>query len=439
MRTDDRSIVPDSTTVAAVVLAAGLSTRMGQFKPLLPLGGAPMVARVVESIQSVGGIGPVVVVTGHQSERVRSALADLDVRFAYNEAYEQGEMLSSVQAGVRALPTDAGAFVLALGDQPVVKPSTIRLLADTWRRTGALIVAPTYEGRRGHPIVFSSRCIPELLALHSNQTLKALLDRDPNEIAQVPVDDPAVRVDIDTPQDYECVLRVWQRRSQRREAMEAIMDHPDQGKPDSTRSGLSRRGFLKGAGVSAASTVLLDGTLAGIAEAQAKAGEPRVTGPGAVALTLRINGKDHRVEAEPRATLAQVLRDELDLTGTKVVCDRGACSACTVFLDGTPVCSCMTLAIDVGRRQVKTIEGLADGEELHPVQAAFIEHDALQCGFCTPGMLMSCAGLLERNSNPTFGDVRNAVRGNLCRCGTYPKVFDATLAAAKAMAHKKGA
>lgn len=203
-----------------------------------------------------------------------------------------------------------------------------------------------------------------------------------------------------------------------------------------TSGGLSRRGFLKGAGVSAASTVLLDGALAGMAEAQARAAETKVIGPGPIEISLNINGQTKSVKIEPRDTLAHVLRDKLDMTGTKVVCDRGACSACTVYLNGTPVCSCMTLAVDVGNRPVKTIEGLARGDQLHPVQEAFVEHDALQCGFCTSGMIMSCAALIERNPNPTEQDVRQAVRGNLCRCGTYPKVFDATLAAAKVMAQK---
>ncbi|HXE53630.1 MAG TPA: 2Fe-2S iron-sulfur cluster-binding protein [Tepidisphaeraceae bacterium] len=213
----------------------------------------------------------------------------------------------------------------------------------------------------------------------------------------------------------------------------------EEGTATTPRGGLSRRGFLKGAGVSAASTVVLNGTLAGMAEAQATASEPKVFGPGAVSVTLNINGKPQQVQVEPCTTLAEALRDTLNMTGTKVVCDRGACSACTVHLDGTPVCSCMTLAIDVGGRKIKTIEGLAEGEQLHPIQEAFIEHDAMQCGFCTPGMLMSCAALLERKADPTLDDVANAVRGNLCRCGTYPKVFDAALAAAKTMAQKKGA
>ena len=131
-------------------------------------------------------------------------------------------------------------------------------------------------------------------------------------------------------------------------------------------------------------------------------------------------------------TLAEVLRGPLGLTGTKIACNRGACSACTVWLDGTPVCSCMTFAVEVGPRTVTTIEGLAHGDQLHPVQEAFIAHDAMQCGFCTPGMAMSSAALLERNADPTAEDVERAISGHICRCGSYPHVVAATLAAAKA-------
>ena len=150
-------------------------------------------------------------------------------------------------------------------------------------------------------------------------------------------------------------------------------------------------------------------------------------------MKLRINGADKTLDIEPRTTLAEALRIKLDMTGTKVVCDRGACSACTVWIDNVPMLSCMTLALDARGREIKTIEGLAQGDTLHPVQEQFIEHDAMQCGFCTPGMIMSCAALVEKNKNPTLDDVKQACSGNLCRCGTYPKVFDATLAAAKQM------
>lgn len=194
--------------------------------------------------------------------------------------------------------------------------------------------------------------------------------------------------------------------------------------------GFSRRTFLRGAGISVAGSALLNSGLIGSLRAAA-AGEAPVQGPGKVLLALRINGREHRVAVEPRATLATALRDELKLTGTKVVCDRGACSACTVFLDGAPACSCMTLAIEVGRREVTTIEGLAKDGKLHPVQEAFVEYDASMCGFCTPGMVMSCAALLKRKPNPSPEEIQTAVSGNLCRCGTYPKVFEAALKAAR--------
>ncbi len=201
--------------------------------------------------------------------------------------------------------------------------------------------------------------------------------------------------------------------------------------PVPNKGTVSRRGFLKGAGITAAGTMVLDTSLAEIRSPEAEAPEARVLGPGPVPVTLQVNGRAYQVPVEPRMTLADVLRNGLYLTGTKVVCDRGACSACTVWLDKQPVCACLTLAVEVTGREITTIEGLANGEELHPVQAAFIEHDAAMCGFCTPGMVMSCAALLERQPNPTLDDVKAATSGHLCRCGTYPKVFAATLAAAQ--------
>lgn len=147
-------------------------------------------------------------------------------------------------------------------------------------------------------------------------------------------------------------------------------------------------------------------------------------------LTLKVNGSLRRLEIPARMTLAEVLRGPLDLTGTKIACNSGECCACTVWIDGDPVCSCMILAVDLDGREVTTIEGLAQGDELHPVQTAFVEHDAMQCGFCTPGIVMSCAALLKRTPSPTLGEVRAAISGHLCRCGSYPKILEAALAAA---------
>jgi aerobic-type carbon monoxide dehydrogenase small subunit (CoxS/CutS family) len=185
----------------------------------------------------------------------------------------------------------------------------------------------------------------------------------------------------------------------------------------------TRREFLatSTAGVVAATLPLGD------AEAAAGAGSSAVRGPGPVEIALQVNGKPRRIRVRPDATLAQALRQDLGLTGTKVGCDRGACSACTVLLDGAPVSACMTFALDAADREVTTIEGLARGGALHPVQEAFIARDAVQCGFCTPGMVMSCAALLARSPHPTLDEVKAATSGNLCRCGTYPKVFEAML------------
>jgi aerobic-type carbon monoxide dehydrogenase small subunit (CoxS/CutS family) len=197
------------------------------------------------------------------------------------------------------------------------------------------------------------------------------------------------------------------------------------------KSGISRRTFIRGAGLTTAGTLAIQtGVLASTSETDKATKE---LGPDAVTISMNVNGRVRKLNVEPRATLAKALREELQLTGTKVVCDRGSCSACTVWLDNTPVNACMTFAMDVGEKKVTTIEGLAKNGALHPIQEAFIEHDASQCGFCTPGMIMSTASLINQNPNPSIDDVKHATRGNYCRCGTYPHVFKATLAAAKKM------
>jgi xanthine dehydrogenase YagT iron-sulfur-binding subunit len=153
-------------------------------------------------------------------------------------------------------------------------------------------------------------------------------------------------------------------------------------------------------------------------------------GPGPAPLELKINGAVHRLSVEPRVTLADALRERIGLTGTKIVCGRGACGACTVLLDGETVCSCLMLAHEASGRSITTIEGIAAGGRLTPLQEAFIEADALQCGFCTSGMVLSCQRLLDHNPKPSRPEIREAISGNLCRCGTYNHVFDAVERAA---------
>ena len=147
-------------------------------------------------------------------------------------------------------------------------------------------------------------------------------------------------------------------------------------------------------------------------------------------MRLIVNGAAHEVTAPAHETLLVTLRERLELTGTKLVCGRGECGACTVLLDGRSVYSCLTLSAACENRQITTNEGIGSGDELHPLQQAFIDHDALQCGFCTPGQILAGIALLEKNPKPTEADVRRGMSGNLCRCGAYPKIVRAVLAAA---------
>ena len=194
---------------------------------------------------------------------------------------------------------------------------------------------------------------------------------------------------------------------------------------------VSRRGFIQGIGTGLVGTALLG---AGEKEHEAEAAtESGGMGPGPVSVTLNVNGRSHPVRVEPRQTLASVLRNDLDMTGTKIVCDQGSCGACTVMMDGKPVYSCMLLAVDAAGHKITTVEGLGSPEKMDPVQAAFVEKDALMCGFCTPGFVVAVRSLLNTNKHPTLEEVKAACSGNLCRCGTYPRVFEAALAAAKRM------
>ena len=153
-----------------------------------------------------------------------------------------------------------------------------------------------------------------------------------------------------------------------------------------------------------------------------------------VEIVLRVNGIDYTVAVEPQRTLVEVLRDTLGLTGTKKSCSEGECGACTVLMDGKPATSCLILALDAQGKEITTIEGLSEGEKLHPIQEAFLKHGAIQCGFCTPGMVMSAKAFLEENPKPTAAEVRKGISGNLCRCTGYQQIVDAILAASKIMA-----
>src|SRR3954447_16121910 len=187
--------------------------------------------------------------------------------------------------------------------------------------------------------------------------------------------------------------------------------------------GFSRRSFLKTVGAGSVAAGVL--TKAPDVEAQGAA----VAGPGPVPITLNVNGEVRRLEIEPRVTLLDALRMRADLTGNKRGCDRGACGACTMIVDGGPIYSCSTLAIEVQGKEIRNVDGLANGATLHPVQQAFCDKDALMCGFCTPGFIMASVALLEKNPTPTPEQAHRLLDGNICRCGTFTRIMEAVTTA----------
>jgi xanthine dehydrogenase YagT iron-sulfur-binding subunit len=201
------------------------------------------------------------------------------------------------------------------------------------------------------------------------------------------------------------------------------MASKDDKQETSERSGVSRRTFLKSTGVGSLAVGVVG---AGEAHAQIPV---RSVGPGDVSIALNVNGKRFDLKIEPRVTLLDAIRQRADMTGNKRGCDRGACGACTMIVDGRTVYACSTLAIEVQGKQIRTVEGLSSGNTLHPVQQAFCDVDALMCGFCTPGFIMATVALLEKNPRPTEEQVNKGLDGNICRCGTFVRIKEAAMTA----------
>jgi len=210
-----------------------------------------------------------------------------------------------------------------------------------------------------------------------------------------------------------------------------MSDDPDKKTPDS-QQGISRRGFLSSVSAGAVVAVSLKTAPDAPAQEIEAVGKP-------VTINLLVNGSMRKVLVEPRWSLVYVLREVLGITGTKIGCERGECGACTVLIDGKPRYSCMTLAVEAEGHAITTVEGLLEGDKLGPVQQAFAEEDAFQCGFCTPGQIMAVEGLLRSNPDPTSDQIRLGVSGNLCRCGAYKNIFNAVAKAAELRKQKGGA
>ena len=218
--------MPQKPNIAAIVLAAGMSRRMGRPKALLPLGDKPLIHRVVQSIAETDSLTCLIVVTGHCQKKVTAALRGFDVHFVHNPNYDAGGMLSSVQAGIRAVPIDIAAVLIVLGDQPLIRPETVQSIVNAWKSSTPRLVIPAYHGQRGHPVLIDRSGRSEVLALHGDETLKTFVTRHTSDAIELSVEDPATITDVDTPEDYERLLK----------QLNSLDGSPDPAvKPDATR------------------------------------------------------------------------------------------------------------------------------------------------------------------------------------------------------------
>ena len=197
------------------------------------------------------------------------------------------------------------------------------------------------------------------------------------------------------------------------------------------KPGFNRRDFLKGTGAAVAATAMATAGDEADAQEKKKKRQANVVGPEAADVTLNVNGKEHTLKLEPRVFLLEALRNDLNLTGCKDVCDTTNCGACTVIIDGDPKLACSTLAVECEGKQIRTVESLREGERVDPVVRCFVKHDAMQCGFCTPGFVMAVRAFLDKNPNATLEQIRRGLGGNICRCGTYDGITDCALELSK--------
>lgn len=446
----------DSQT-GIILLAAGASTRMGRPKQLMEIDGIPMLRRAAQAGLGTG-CRPVVVVLGANESAVRQGLIGLDVKLALNTSWKEG-MSSSIRCGVATLLEQAPnvtGLLLMPGDQPDVSSATLQKILKQQKSKHHPLVAARYGTVIGTPAYFSKSYFSELQSLCGQGGAKFLLERHRSQLATI--DLPEAKLDLDTPEDFAAFIRhhpdafrnQTNRIDARRDVMQKpthAMDHIEPSSPpeqlpgtfEATGPAQTRRQFITNVAAAGAGVVVAPTMIQPANAAQLVANQNQATAGGETfPVTLQVNGKTHELQLDPRVTLLDALREHLDLSGSKKGCDHGQCGACTVLVNGKRINSCLALAVVHEGDEITTIEGLANGENLHPVQAAFLEHDGFQCGYCTPGQICSAVACLQENHANSDDEIREWMSGNICRCGAYTNIV-AAIRDAKAKATNGGA
>ena len=442
-----------SPRIGAVVLAAGGSTRLGFPKQLIMHDGEPLVRRTAKAVTEVGA-DPVVVVLGANADVIAPALDGLPstVTVVVNEDWSEG-LASSLRIGLATVleGSSCDAVLVTLADQPLVDSAALTRLVGAFRGERR-IVASAYDGIIGVPALFAREHVEDLMNLTGDAGAGSWL-RNRTDVTRVELG--AAAVDVDTVNDLQRLQRTD--HDQRSAVMTEDIDESADPElnadeeallkemPSLEDVGISRRTFLErtitaSLGLFALELLAQEEALASLRPSPEAAFADSAL-VNRLRVALRVNGTTRVLELDSRVVLLDALRERLALTGTKKGCDQGQCGACTVLVDGQRVLSCLTLAASADGKEVTTIEGLASGDQLHPMQAAFIKYDAFQCGYCTPGQICSAVGMLaearrgdtshvaanvtEKTTQLSDDEIRERMSGNICRCGAYPGIVAA--------------
>jgi xanthine dehydrogenase YagT iron-sulfur-binding subunit len=414
--------------IAIIILAAGASVRMGTPKQLLKIGSGTLVRRAACAAIDCG-CRPVILVLGANAELIRPELESLEIILTLNSRWRSG-MSSSIGHGLETLleiAPETEGILLMPADQPNITSQSLGKIIQAQAESHAGLVAARFNQVLGTPAFFSREYFGELMQLEGAGGAKTLLGRHRGRL--LPVDLPEAELDLDTPEDivafnrHKEILRSGPGADKTiAETAPTLNVRP----AEIVAAGQTRRQFithvtLAGAGVMAAPAFIQSSSGVDPVPAQ----QPMAEGAKTLPVTLRVNGAERRLQLDPRVTLLDALREHLQLTGSKKGCDHGQCGACTVLVNGRRINSCLALAVVHEGDEITTIEGLAKGNELHPVQQAFLEHDGFQCGYCTPGQICSAVALLKEGHAGDDAEIREWMSGNICRCGAYPNIVAA--------------